>query len=96
MTIIDTFGDILAAFIIWRFDTVGTNIIFRHPLDWTIVESVLSKLSNPASLSHVIRRIPNLGAGRIIEIPPRVVRNHLVIVIVPEVSSPGGPDISEQ
>ena len=67
--------------------TVWTHIVLRHPLHRTIVPSVTSELSQPAPPGFVIVGITNLGAGSIIEVPPGLVSDHLVVVIVEEAGS---------
>ena len=67
--------------------TVWTHIVLRHPLHRTIVPSVTSELCQPAPPGFVIVGITNLGAGSVIEVPPGLVSDHLVVVIVEEAGS---------
>ena len=67
--------------------TVWTHIVLRHPLHWSVVPSVTSELSQPAPPGFVIVGITNLGAGSVIEVPPGLVSDHLVVVIVEEAGS---------
>ena len=40
--------------------------------------------------------VPHLGAGVVVEVPPRVVRDHLVVVVVEEGVPARGPRVAEQ
>ena len=82
----ETVGDILTAAVVSLLHTVGTDVVLRDPVDWAQVGRVSTEVSGPPSDRLVVVSVPHLGALVVVVEPPRLVSDHLVVVVVKELS----------
>ena len=83
----ETRGDVLAAPVVRISHTVGTDIALRDPVDWAHVGGVSSEVSGPPPHRLVVVSVANLGALVVVVEPPRLISDHLVVVVVEELGS---------
>ena len=77
-----SFRYVVAAFIIGRLNTIRTNIVFRNPPHRSLVVSDESVVGKPSSHGAITIGVSHLGAGVVVEVPPSIVCDHLVVVII--------------